>query len=119
MSLTSYSGITDLIFCFQYVSSAVRSVPMAVEIVSLANQGLLKMLMTARNAMLLGKLRQVAPFVPTEALVLDRLAKLVRLFVRLVLVLLRTTVLSVDLARTLSMGHAWGPAARVSVRVPT
>jgi len=90
---------------------------MAPEIVSLANRGLLKMLTTARNVMPLSKLRQVVQFVPTEVTVLDLPANSVRLFARLVLVLLRMTVSSVDLARTRSTGHVLRPAAGASVRV--
>ena len=83
-----------------------RSAPMALVIVSLAARGLLKMLTTARSAMPLSKLRQVAQFVLTEATVLDPPAKHVRLFARLVLVQVRITVSSMDLARTRSTGHA-------------
>jgi len=92
---------------------------MAAEIVSLANRVLLKTLMTARNATPLSKLRRVAQFALMEVTVLALLAKLVRLFVRLVPDLPRTTVSSVDLAHTLSMGHVWGLAAQESARVRT
>lgn len=90
---------------------------MALEIVSLANRGLLKMLMTARSVMPLNKLRQVVQFVPTEVTVLGPPVSSVRLFARLVLVLLRMTASSVDLARTHLTGHALRPAVVASVRV--
>jgi hypothetical protein len=79
---------------------------MVLEIVSLANQGLLKMLMTVPSVMPLSKLRQVALFAQMEASAAGPPVKLVHPFARLVPVLLQTTVSSVDLARTRSMGHA-------------